>query len=159
MGKCLISRLKLFQSYFLPDFYFSSLNQNMVREDEEPMGTLCQCAHAALTTMVPNTKLTSTLSNILVKDRSESLTKTKSVLEFALWGPSDVSLQGTAKERELILQRWLDLERATILHGLVRSRVELSVYDEYHLMFLVCSSARNMFEAANILAGTTELLE
>lgn len=123
------------------------------------MGTLCQCAHAALTTMLPNTKLTSTLTKILLKDRSESLSKTKSILEFALWGPSDVAINGSHKERELALQRWLDLERATILHGLVRSRVELSTYDECHLMFLVRSSAKIMCEASSILSGFSEILE
>ena len=125
------------------------------------MGTLCQCAHTALTTMLPHTKLTSTLKTILHKDRSESLSKTKSVLEFALWGPSDVVLMGTIKERELALQRWLDLERATILHGLVRARVELSAYDECHLMFLVRSSAKTMCEASLILSGgeCTDILE
>lgn len=135
-----------------------SLNQDL-REDEEPMGTLCQCAHAALTTMLPHTKLTATLTQILLKDRSESLSRTKSVLEFALWGPSDVALNGSAREREMALQRWLDLERATILHGLVRSRVELSVYDECHLMFLVRSSAKTMCEASAVLAGCIEVAE
>lgn len=80
----------------------------------------------------------------------------KSVLEYALWGPSDVPLNGTNKERELALQRWLDLERATILHGLVRSRVELSAYDECHLMFLVRSSAKIMSEASATLTGSVE---
>ncbi|KAG4073102.1 hypothetical protein HA402_009521 [Bradysia odoriphaga] len=132
------------------------LNQDLSREEEEPMGTLCQCAHYALTSILPATKLTSTLTKILLKDRSESLSRVKSVLEYALWGPSDVPLNGTNKERELALQRWLDLERATILHGLVRSRVELSAYDECHLMFLVRSSAKIMSEASAILTGSVE---
>lgn len=85
------------------------------------------------------------------------LFQVKSVLEYALWGPSDVPLNGTNKERELALQRWLDLERATILHGLVRSRVELSAYDECHLMFLVRSSAKIMSEASAILTGSDVL--
>lgn len=105
---------------------------------------------------MPNTKLTSTLTTILVRDRSESLTRTKSVLEFALWGPVDVALNGNARERELALQRWLDLERATVLHGLIQSRVELSVYDECHLMFLVRSSAKTMSEASAILSGIAD---
>lgn len=115
------------------------------------MGTLCQCANAALTQMLPSTKLTCLLGDILQQERSESLSKIKSVLEFALWGPSDVTLNGTQKEREMSLQRWLDLERATVLHGLVRSRVELTVYDECHLMFLVRSSSKVLAEASAIL--------
>lgn len=137
-----------------------SLNQDSSRgEEDEPLGTLCQCAHAALTQLLPATKLTPTLTRILVRDRSESLSKTKAVLEFALWGPVDVDLSsaGGLRERELALQRWLDLERATVLHGLIRSRVELSVYDECHLMFLVRSSAKTMYEASAILSGLAEI--
>lgn len=115
------------------------------------MGTLCKCAHIALTEMLPATKMTPILANILLQERSESLSKSKSVLEFILWGPSDVALTGSIKERETALQRWLDLERATVLHGLVRSRVELTVYDECHLMFLVRSTAKIMNDAAKII--------
>lgn len=136
--------------------FVSSLNQDASRDDDEPTGTLCQCAQSAVTQLLPNTKLTSTLTTILVRDRSESLTRTKSVLEFALWGPVDVALNGNARERELALQRWLDLERATVLHGLIQSRVELSVYDECHLMFLVRSSAKTMSEASAILSGIAD---
>lgn len=137
------------------------MNQDASREDDEPLGTLCQCAHAALTQLLPATKLTPTLTRILVRDRSESLSKTKAVLEFALWGPVDVDLAtatagGGGREREQALQRWLDLERATVLHGLIRSRVELSVYDECHLMFLVRSSAKTMCEASSILSGIAD---
>lgn len=121
------------------------------------MGTLCQCAQVALTQMLPATKLTPILADILSQERSETLSKTKSILEFALWGPSDVTLTGAPRERELALQRWLDLERATVLHGLVRSRVELTVYDECHLMFLVRSNAKIMSEAAALLHNFNKL--
>ncbi|KAH8388249.1 hypothetical protein KR093_001905 [Drosophila rubida] len=122
-------------------------------DDDEPMGTLCKCAHGALTDMLPATKITPILADILQQERAESLSKAKSVLEFVLWGPSDVALTGVTKERELALQRWLDLERATVLHGLVRTRVELTVYDECHLMFLVRSTAKMMNDAAKIVCS------
>ncbi|EDV44372.1 uncharacterized protein Dana_GF16048 [Drosophila ananassae] len=122
-------------------------------DDEEPMGTLCKCAHSALTDMLPPTKITPILADILQQERSDSLSKAKAVLEFVLWGPSDVALTGSLKERELALQRWLDLERATVLHGLVRTRVELTVYDECHLMFLVRSTAKMMNDAAKIVCS------
>ncbi|KAL7731260.1 hypothetical protein ACLKA6_014440 [Drosophila palustris] len=122
-------------------------------DDDEPMGTLCKCAHGALTDMLPATKITPILADILQQERAESLSKAKSVLEFVLWGPSDVALSGATKERELALQRWLDLERATVLHGLVRTRVELTVYDECHLMFLVRSTAKMMNDAAKIVCS------
>ncbi|KAH8369110.1 hypothetical protein KR009_001548 [Drosophila setifemur] len=122
-------------------------------DDDEPMGTLCKCAHSALTDMLPATKITPILADILQQERAESLSKAKAVLEFVLWGPSDVALSGSLKERELALQRWLDLERATVLHGLVRTRVELTVYDECHLMFLVRSTAKMMNDAAKIVCS------
>ncbi|XP_044312837.1 serine-rich adhesin for platelets [Drosophila rhopaloa] len=122
-------------------------------DDDEPMGTLCKCAHSALTDMLPATKITPILADILQQERAESLSKAKAVLEFVLWGPSDVALSGSIKERELALQRWLDLERATVLHGLVRTRVELTVYDECHLMFLVRSTAKMMNDAAKIVCS------
>lgn len=75
----------------------------------------------------------------------------KSVLEFSLWGPSDAML-GVVKEREMVLQRWLDLERANVLHALVKtSRLPLTVNDEYQLIFLVRTSARTMCEASVLL--------
>lgn len=80
-----------------------------------------------------------------------SLSQVKSVLEFNLWGPTDVTLGMPLKDRELALQRWLDLERATVLHGLVGTRVQLSVLEECHLLFLVRSSAKMMSEAALLL--------
>ncbi|XP_037815909.1 serine-rich adhesin for platelets [Lucilia sericata] len=125
-------------------------------DEDEPMGTLCKCAHVALTEMLPTTKITPILADILLQERSESLSKSKSVLEFILWGPSDVALTGSVKERETALQRWLDLERATVLHGLVRTRVELTVYDECHLMFLVRSTAKIMNDAAKIINNYQE---
>ncbi|XP_055920971.1 uncharacterized protein LOC129952423 [Eupeodes corollae] len=129
------------------------LQGNSNNEEDEPMGTLCRCAHIALSEMLPSTKMTSILADILLQERSESLSKAKAVLEFVLWGPSDVILSGSTKERELALQRWLDLERATVLHGLVRTRVELTIYDECHLMFLVRSNAKMMNDAAKIVSS------
>lgn len=125
----------------------------MHQDEDETTGTLCKCAYVALTELLPITKITPVLSNILLQERSESLSKAKSVLEYVLWGPSDVDLSGSTKERELALQRWLDLERATVLHGLVRTRVELTVYDECHLMFLVRSNAKAINEAAKIVSS------
>lgn len=133
-------------------FVFSFLHRSTNDEDEQ-MGTLCKCAQIALVEILPSTKITQILSDILSQERSESLSKSKSVLEFFLWGPSDVVLSGSTKERELALQRWLDLERATVLHGLVRTRVELTVYDECHLMFLVRSNAKMMNDAAKIICS------
>ena len=77
----------------------------------------------------------------------------KSVLEYILWGPSDVSINGPLREREVTIQRWLDLARATVLHGLVRSKIELTIYDECHLIFLIRSSSKIMLDASQIIAA------
>lgn len=55
------------------------------------------------------------------------------------------------REREVTLQRWLDLERANVLHALVRTRAPLTVTDEYQLLFLVRTSAKIMGEASLLL--------
>lgn len=60
----------------------------------------------------------------------------------------------TIKERELGLQRWLDLQRATVLHGLVCARVQLTVYEEFHLLFLVRSNARMMSDASLLIESS-----
>lgn len=141
----------LIHNIIIINYYYLICYRNQYDEDEAAMGTLCKCAFVALTEMLPSTKITAILRDILVQERSESLSKSKSVLEFVLWGPSDVVLSGSTKEREMALQRWLDLERATVLHGLVRTRIELTVYDECHLMFLVRSTAKIMNDAAKII--------
>jgi len=72
------------------------------------------------------------------------------VLEFSLWGPADVPLGGS-REREVALQRWLDLERANVLHALVKTKAALTVIDEYQLLFLVRTTAKIMSEASILL--------
>lgn len=128
------------------------INSDLSRDEEETMGTLCQCALKVVKEILPETKLTSILSHLLEQERADTLSKTKSVLEYLLWGPSDVSINGPLREREVTLQRWLDLARATVLHGLVRSKIELTIYDECHLMFLVRSNSKIMLEASKIIA-------
>ncbi|XP_060527359.1 uncharacterized protein LOC132702615 [Cylas formicarius] len=118
---------------------------------EGKLGTLCVCAAKALSLLQPSTKTATLIQSLLSNERSVSLTQVKSILEFSLWGPSDVSLGSTVRERELTLQRWLDLQRATVLHGLVCARVQLTVYEECHLLFLVRSNARMTSDASMLI--------
>jgi hypothetical protein len=110
--------------------------------------SLCKCALQALEELLPSSPLTTVTRDLLHQERAVSLSQVKSVLEFSLWGPADVTL---GSDREMVLQRWLDLERATILQGLVRSRVELTALEECHLLFLVRTSAKTMCEASFLL--------
>nr|XP_012549823.2 uncharacterized protein LOC101741222 isoform X3 [Bombyx mori] len=118
---------------------------------DEPLNSLCRCAIRALETLLPGEKLSPLLKEVLQEERAVSLNQAKSVLEFMLWGPLDVVQGVPVDERELSLQRWLDLERATVLHGLVRTRVQLNVFEQLHLMFLVRSTARAMCDASVLL--------
>lgn len=119
--------------------------------DEEQLNSLCKCAIQALEILLPGEKLTPLLKDVLHEERAVSLNQAKSVLEFMLWGPLDVVQGVPVEERELSLQRWLDLERATVLHGLVRSRVQLNIFEQLHLMFLVRSNGKSMCDASVLL--------
>ena len=121
--------------------------------EDKPMKSLCESAKSILNRILPDTHLIkSQLIKILEKEHSSSLTQAKSLLEYYLWGPSDISLsQNGQKERELILKRWLDLERATILQSLVQNQRHLSTVDQFHLMFLVRTNAKIISEASGLL--------
>ncbi|KAK4882957.1 hypothetical protein RN001_006276 [Aquatica leii] len=123
----------------------------MCKNENVDFGSLCQCAATVLMHLLPNAKSTPLLHSLLNTERAVSLTQVKSILEFSLWGPSDVTLSCNIRERELALQRWLDLQRATVLHGLVCARIQLTVYEECHLLFLVRSNAKMMCDASLLL--------
>jgi len=146
--------------------------------------SLCQCALAAmlqlfdmadpvglairqrsileLPPILASVSIFSTMAVILQKDNATaSLGQVKSMLEYMLWGPSDIIFEpraGTsgrelAESREAGLQRWLDLERARLLQGMVRAQgglgsLSVAVYQEYHLLFLVRTCAKMLREAS-----------
>lgn len=119
-------------------------------------GSLCSCAASALCLLRPAAgRLYPLLHRLLDAERAVCLTQVRSVLEFSLWGPSDVTLGNSVRERELALQRWLDLQRATVLHGLVCTKVQLTVYEECHLLFLVRSNAKMLCDASLLLDSVT----
>lgn len=124
---------------------------NCNKSADEDLNSLCKCAIKALEILLPGEKLTPLLKEVLQEERAISLNQAKSVLEFMLWGPLDVVQGVPVDERELSLQRWLDLERATVLHGLVRTRVQLNVFEQLHLLFLVRSTAKAMCDASVLL--------
>jgi len=140
--------------------------------------TLCQCALAAmlqlfdiqdpvskaceaqqkleLPQIIPSVSMFKTMAVILQKDGGVSLGQVKSMLEYMLWGPSDIifdfKMGREAESREEALQRWLDLERATVLNNIIRTQglwnIQLTVYEEYHLLFLVRTCAKMLCEAS-----------
>lgn len=139
--------------YFTFCIFFSRLSDeiNNKSTDEGHLNSLCKCAIKATEILLQGEKLVPVLKEILHEERAVSLNLAKSVLEFMLWGPLDVVQGVPVEDRELSLQRWLDLERATVLHGLVRTRVQLNVFEQLHLMFLVRSTAKAMCDASVLL--------
>lgn len=132
------------------------ITHSFERSDDSSTGSLCQCVMNALTDVLPSTDLTNLISDVLRTEKAVSLSQAKAILEFTLWGPADIAFGNSVKERETALQRWLDLERATVLQGLVRTRAELTVFEEWHLLFLVRTNAKMMAEASLLLeSGST----
>ncbi|XP_076677123.1 uncharacterized protein LOC143373614 isoform X3 [Andrena cerasifolii] len=130
-------------------YLLQGLNVDTNEERGEERVSLCQCALVALQQLNLTNKLP-LIQELLMREKAVTLSQVKSVLEFSLWGPADVTLGGP-RDREVTLQRWLDLERANVLHALVRTRAPLTVTDEYQLLFLVRTSAKIMGEASLLL--------
>ncbi|XP_042226050.1 mucin-5AC-like isoform X2 [Homarus americanus] len=134
--------------------------------------SLCQCA-AAVTLLlmgvddplecaregnftipdpVPSQHAFNILLQILGQERAGSLTQVKCVLEVLLFGPDSSGCDAKeGEEVEEVLQRWLDLERATVLHSLIRGPLESSVLTKFHLLFLVRTNSRVLRETLKLL--------
>ena len=103
--------------------------------------------------LTPSVGMFRSMADILRFSSSMALGQVKSMLEYMLWGPSDIAFEVSTQEtREQSLQRWLDLERATVLHNLIRTqglwRIHLTVFEEYHLLFLVQTCAKMLHDAS-----------
>ncbi|XP_077271941.1 uncharacterized protein LOC143902700 isoform X1 [Temnothorax americanus] len=125
------------------------LNIDPSDEPGEERVSLCECALIALQQLHLTGELP-LIQDLLIREKAVTLSQVKSVLEFSLWGPADVPLGGP-REREGALQRWLDLERANVLHALIKTKAALTVIDEYQLLFLVRTTAKIMSEASVLL--------
>ncbi|KAL0103149.1 hypothetical protein PUN28_017464 [Cardiocondyla obscurior] len=125
------------------------LNIDLSDETGEERVSLCGCALIALQQLHLTNEFP-LIQELLIREKADTLSQVKSVLEFSLWGPADVPLGGP-REREVALQRWLDLERANVLHALVKTKAALTVIDEYQLLFLVRTTAKIMSEASVLL--------
>lgn len=51
------------------------LNPDVSRDDDDEMGTLCQCALKVVNDVLPETKLTPILSLMLAQERADTLSK------------------------------------------------------------------------------------
>ena len=113
------------------------------------------CKAPVLPEITPSVGMFRTMAELLQVESSMALGQVKSMLEYMLWGPSDIAFEvgnQNQESREQALQRWLDLERATVLHNLIRTqglwRIHLTVFEEYHLLFLVQTCAKMLHEAS-----------
>lgn len=73
---------------------------------------------------------------------------------FLLGEENDEEVEEDDEEVEATLERWLDLERATVLHTLTRGPPPSPILTKFHLLFLVTTSARVMREAVRLLAAS-----
>ena len=165
----IINAFKTLQAQGIEEASINLMNLVVCREEKDPHpricitdsfersengNSLCQCLIHTIKENFPPTDLTNLLTSILLKEKATSLSQAKGILEFILWGPADIIFGNSNRERESCLQRWLDLERATVLHGLVRTRAELTVFEEWQLLFLVRTSAKIMAEASLLLENS-----
>ncbi|XP_025201211.1 verprolin [Melanaphis sacchari] len=117
---------------------------------QEAKDTLCDIMLKVLRLLAPTWEMTVCLSQVLRQDRPNSLSKCKALLEFWLWGPTGVTV---SPDRPLSLKRWLDLERANVLHGHVCSRsADLSVKQICYMSFLVVNDDKLFSDAWTVLA-------
>lgn len=127
---------------FNPKVYH--LPQENEKKNAEGM-SLCQCAVTAVDMLPLPETLCSLLHTLLIQERATSLSQAKAVLELWLWGPTHVSVTSDIQES---LQRWLDLERATLLHSLaINHQSRMNVSDYCRLAFLIGTNAKIMVEA------------
>ncbi|XP_046662500.1 uncharacterized protein LOC124355407 [Homalodisca vitripennis] len=111
--------------------------------------SLCQCAVKATELLSLPPPLNAILRSELREERATSLTRAKAALELWLWGPTHMPV---SPDTQGSLQRWLDLERATVLHSLVvRRPLTLNCGDYCHLSFLVRTNAKVMCDALALL--------
>ncbi|XP_003245407.1 uncharacterized protein LOC100571586 [Acyrthosiphon pisum] len=117
---------------------------------QEADDTLCEIMLKVLRLLAPTWEMTVCLSQVLRQGRPNSLSKCKALLEFWLWGPTGVTV---SPDRPLSLKRWLDLERANVLHGHVCSRsADLSVKQMCYMSFLVANDDKLFSDAWTVLA-------
>ena len=56
-------------------FLSSRLNSDLSSDEDDEMGTLCQCALKVVMEFLPETKLTPILSHLLTQERADTLSK------------------------------------------------------------------------------------
>ncbi|KAK4292165.1 hypothetical protein Pmani_035046 [Petrolisthes manimaculis] len=143
--------------------------------------SLCQCAAAATNILLhgvdgeANREDPSSLPppaplllHLLHQERSGSLTQVKRVLEVLLFGPDnwpgedvddhDSDPEDSQAAEEAALERWLDLERAKLLHTLTRGPPASRVLAKFHLLFLIRANPRALRETLALL-GQPEVTE
>lgn len=94
---------------------------------------------------------------LLQKGSSLALGQVKSMLEYMIWGPNSITFESVLEDRrEQEMQRWLDLERASVLNSLIKTqgfsahKVDLTIFEEYHLLFLVQTCAKMLNGASQL---------
>ncbi|XP_075223294.1 uncharacterized protein LOC142325424 isoform X2 [Lycorma delicatula] len=115
--------------------------------------SLYECFTGSLRTMPLPSHLLVLLNKLISEKKPTSVLLAKAILELWLWGPpSDISVDSLT-ERQNVIQRWLDLERANVLQSLLMScplPLKLNTYDHCHLLFLVQTNAKIINDALTL---------
>ncbi|XP_065216015.1 uncharacterized protein LOC135842467 isoform X2 [Planococcus citri] len=111
--------------------------------------SLCKCILEVANMLLAKQQISQVITRVLEDEKAVSLSQAKTVVQYWLWGPCDVTLNN---DRQSALQRWLDLERATFLHKIVCKKYnQFNLSEKSHLMFLVRTNAKLLTEASYLL--------
>lgn len=148
------------QPHATPQLAMLGLHSAASDADADVPRSLCRCALVGVRALLAGSSAAPLLASLLEEAGKvpeaapptparplAPLARTKAVLEYWLWGPSEAVCSPAA------LQRWLDLERATVLHRLVcaKESQRLAIQQQSHLLFLVHTNAAAMADAARLL--------
>ena len=99
-------------------------------------------------------QLAEEISSLIRDHHKDGMAKLIPYLEMALFGPAGDLVTNGDQEPLDVFQRWLDVERASVLNELIRTqglwRVKLTVMEEFRLAFLISSSSHHLLESSHI---------
>lgn len=157
----------------------ASYRQQRISLCQSALACLCLLLHTEVPTeeiikekRVPDFPSLSTYSegfqkvaDILNREKSHSLTQSKSLLEHMFWVSNHSSVMRdvqTKFDSEYLAKSWLENERAkqvtNILKMLLKQSDDLDIVEEYRVQFLLHTSAKQLFDAGNFLDERRQII-
>lgn len=154
--------------FLSPDLPFEQAGDLFLSTTDLPRISLCSYALSIMllllgikraedikTTKAIYKKAVLVITDVLLKEKSYSLSQAKSILDYVLWNAEEAvsTSDRMSLKTDGVLQRWLDVERARKLKNLAAGSLltNLTAVEEHHLTFLVRSSVRTLREVAAML--------